>query len=89
MPILARGLPHFYIVLKRNRGDCMTYEEIKDYIGKKVILTDIDGKKFRGLITNTESEFDTASGKEEIELDAGPCFYGIPIDEIKFVLEIE
>lgn len=67
----------------------MTYEKIKDYIGKRVVLTDIDGQKFRGIITNTESEFDTASGKEEIELDAGKVFYGIPFDEIKSIMIIE
>lgn len=67
----------------------MTYEEIKGYIGKKVVLTDIDEQKFRGVITNTESEFDTESGKEEIELDTGKVFYGIPIDEVKSVMEIQ
>lgn len=67
----------------------MTYEELKDYIGKSVILTDIDNQRFRGVITNTESEFDTTSGKEEIELDAGTCFYGIPFDEIKSIMEIK
>ncbi len=67
----------------------MPYEEIKDYIGKRVVLTDIDGQKFRGIITNTESEFDTASGKEEIELDTGKVFYGIPFDEIKEILVVE
>lgn len=67
----------------------MTYEEIKEFIGKKVILTDIDKQRFMGVITNTESEFDTFSGKEEIELDAGSCFYGIPFDEIKSIMIIE
>lgn len=67
----------------------MTYEGIKDYIGKKVVVMDIDGKKFRGVITNTVSEFETSSGKEEIDLDTGKAFYGIPIDEIKSVLEIQ
>lgn len=66
----------------------MTYDEIEDFIGKKVALTDIDGQKFRGVITNTESGLDTDSGKEEIELDTGKIFYGIPIDEIKSVIEI-
>lgn len=68
------------------RGDSMSYDEIKEYIGKKVVLTDIDNKKFRGVITNTESEFDTTSGKEEIELDTGKVCYGIPFDEIKTIL---
>lgn len=67
----------------------MTYDDIKEFIGKKVVLTDIDEQKFRGIITNTESEFDTPSGKEEIELDAGKVFYGIPFDEIKEILVIE
>ncbi len=66
----------------------MTYEEIKDYIGKKVVLTDVDGKKFRGVITNTVPDIETTSGKEEIDLDAGTCFYGIPFDEIKSIMEI-
>lgn len=67
----------------------MSYEEIKEYIGKNVVLTDIDGKKFRGVITNTESEFDTGSGKEEVELYTGKIFYGIPFDEIKSIMKIE
>lgn len=67
----------------------MTYEEIKKYIGRKTSITIKNGKAFKGVITNTESEFDTSSGKEEIELDTGTCFYGIPLDEITSVLEIK
>ena len=67
----------------------MSYDEIKDFIGKQVVLTDIDNQKFRGIITNTESEFITTSGKDEVELDAGTCFYGIPFDEIKSIMEIK
>ena len=66
----------------------MTYEEIKEFIGKQVIVRDVGGKSFKGIITNTESEYDTSSGKEEIDLDARNVFYGIPIDEISEVLEI-
>lgn len=67
----------------------MIYEEIKDYIGKKVILICDNGKRIRGIITNTESEFDTTSGKEEIEIDAGKVFYGIPFDEIESIMIIQ
>lgn len=67
----------------------MTYEEIKDFIGKEVILTDIDNQKFNGIIFNTESEFDTPSGKEEIEMRVGNIWYGIPFDEIKNIMPIE
>ena len=64
----------------------MTYEEIKGFIGKQVIVRDVGGKSFKGIITNTESEYDTSSGKEE--LDAGKVFYGIPLDEVKNIIEI-
>lgn len=67
----------------------MLYGEIKEYIGKSVIVTDMSGEKFRGVITNTESEFDTKSGKEEIELYTGKIYFGIPIDEVKNVVEIQ
>lgn len=66
----------------------MTYDDIKGFIGKQVIVRDIDGNRIKGLLTNTESEFDTSSGKEEIEIDAGKVFYGVPIDEIEKIIEI-
>jgi len=77
------------VQLKQKRGDNMSYDEIKDFIGKDVILTDVDGKKFKGKIYNTESEFDTSSGKEEIEMKVGSAWYGIPFDEIKSIMEIK
>ena len=63
----------------------MTYEEIKDFIGENVILEDVDEQIFIGRITNTESEFDTSSGKEEIEIKVGNCYVGIPFDEIRTI----
>lgn len=66
----------------------MTYDDIKGFIGKLVIVQDIDGNRIKGIITNTESEFDTSSGKEEIEIDAGKVFYGVPLDEIEKIIEI-
>lgn len=67
----------------------MTYEEIKDFIGKRVVLTDIDGQIFRGIIYNVESEFDTSSGKEEIEILVNDVWYGIPFDEIKTIFVVK
>lgn len=78
-----------YRIILVKRGDFMTYEEIKDFIGKKVVLTDIDGQKFQGVIFNTESEFDTSSGKEEIEMRVRDVWYGIPFDEIESILTVE
>ena len=68
----------------------MTYDEVKRFLHKKIIVTDIDGNRIKGILfTNTLSEYDTSSGKEEIELDAGKVFYGIPLDEIKDIIEIK
>ena len=63
------------------------YEEIEPYIGREVILTDIDNQKFIGIIYNTESRFDTSSGKEEIEIRVDDMWYGIPFDEIKSIID--
>lgn len=67
----------------------MTYEKIKEFIGKQVVIRDIRGKSFKGIITNAESEYDTSSGKEEVEIDAGKVYYGVPIDEIEKIIEIK
>ena len=67
----------------------MTYDEINEFMHKKVIVTDIDENHIKGTLTNTVSEYDTTSGKEEIELDAGKISYGIPLDEIKNIVEIQ
>ena len=66
----------------------MTYDQLEKFLGKKVVVTYMDGRHFRGVFTNTESEFDTASGKDEIELDAGTFCYGHPLDEITDMMEI-
>lgn len=81
----------FHIVLDypSKKEAVMKYEIIEKFIDKKVILTDIDGKMFRGVITNTESEFDTLSGKPEVELYTGKIYIGIPFDEIENIIEIE
>lgn len=67
----------------------MTREEIIPHIGKKAVVTADNKQKFMGIITNTESEFDTESGKEEIELYTGHFYVGIPFDEIVSILDIE
>lgn len=66
----------------------MTYEELTKFLGKTVLVTYMDGRQFQGVFTNTESEFDTASGKEEIELDVETFCYGIPLDEITDMEEL-
>jgi hypothetical protein len=65
----------------------MKIEEILDKIENEVIITDTEGRIFKGFFSNTESEFDTSSGEEEIEImipNKGICI-GIPISEIKSI----
>ena len=66
----------------------MTYDALTKFLGKPVLVTYMDGRQFRGVFTNTESEFDTASEKDEIELDAGTFCYDIPLDEITDMTEL-
>lgn len=66
----------------------MEYAEIEKYIGQLVIVTDIDDQKFKSVIYNTESQFDTSFGKEEIEIRVGDVWYGIPFDEIKTIMVV-
>ena len=65
----------------------MKYDDFKDMIGKKVQITTHDGKKYSGLFTNTESEFDTASGVDEIEIEVrttsgNPYYIGIEFSAV-------
>ena len=60
----------------------MTYDALTKFLGKPVLVTYMDGRQFRGVFTNT------ASGKDEIELDAGTFCYGIPLDEITDITEL-
>ena len=60
----------------------MEYEELKEFIGRRVRIYGIDFEPIDGIITNTASEYDTSSGKEEVEIDADKVFYGVPLDEI-------
>ena len=66
----------------------MTYDALTKFLGKPGLVTYMDGRQFRGVFTNTESEFDTASGKDEIELDAGSFCYGIRLHEITDITEL-
>lgn len=67
---------------------------LKDFIGKRVLVTTQDGRQFSGLFTNTESEFDTASGEDEIELEcrtvSGAEYYvGIEFSAVSEIKPLE
>lgn len=64
----------------------MTMFDFKEYFDfeTKVKITTNDGKEYVGIIVGVNNDFDTASGKDEIELDIGNDSYGfvIIIDDI-------
>lgn len=64
----------------------MTIWDFKEYFDfeTKVKITTKDDKEYIGIITGIENDFETNSGKDEIELDVGSrsyCF-SIIIDDI-------
>ena len=71
--------------LTKYLGDVLFHPEQQ----KMVALTFDDGQILRGKIRSYENEFESNSGKEEIDLDTGKIVYGIVIDEIVSVVELE
>ena len=63
----------------------MTLDELKDYFERKVKVTTTDIKTFEGVFWGVEPYYDTSSGDDEMELDAGSIEIGIPISEIKSI----
>lgn len=55
-------------------------------IGDKVSVIDVDGQVFRGVYWGLTSEFDTSSGKDEIEVAMGDYYVSLPIDEVQSVV---
>lgn len=60
----------------------MEVKKVVEYLEKDTRIILKDGKTFEGFLSNTVSEFDTSSGKDEVELITGLYEVGIPIDEI-------
>lgn len=63
--------------------------EYYSMIGAKMRITLFDGSVYEGEFGGPESEFDSFSGKQEIELDTGKNLIGFPEDEIASVELLE
>ena len=61
--------------------------DFKDLFFKKITVTLKDGEKITGVLTGVENDFDTNSGKEEIELAVDDYDIGLEIAEIESVQE--
>lgn len=77
----------------------MKVQDLDKYLGSEVLIFHPekiktvavkmdDGQIFRGRIRGYTSEFDSSSGKDEIDLFTGEVEYGLPIDEIISVTEL-
>lgn len=56
---------------------------------KKVSLSLIDGKEFEGVFTSLIPDYDTDSGKAEVEIFSDHTYFVIPIDEVETITKLE
>lgn len=66
----------------------MEMADFKDLFFKKIAVTLKSGETVAGLLTGVENDFDTSSGKDEIELAIGEYDLALEIDEIETVEEL-
>ncbi len=59
--------------------------DLKKYIDKKVRVIFTDGQTLHGDFTSIVPDYDTDSGKDEMELYIGGAFIQTPIDEVKSI----
>lgn len=67
----------------------MKDEDFAPYFEKQVSLSLIDGKKFEGVFTSLIPDYDTDSGKAEVEIFSDHTYFVIPIDEVKTITKLE
>ena len=66
----------------------MKDEDLAKYIKKKVSLSLID-VKFEGVFTSLIPDYDTDSGKAEVEIFSDHTYFVIPIDEVETITKLE
>lgn len=64
----------------------MTIWDFEDKHEKEVVLTTKDDIVFRGILYLGETEFDSTSGEDEIDIDTGKAYVGIPVSDVKEVV---
>lgn len=61
----------------------MEIKELERYIEKKILVVLTDGRKIIGEFDSVAPDYDTESGKDELELFVGGIYITVPIDEVK------
>lgn len=63
----------------------MKDEDLAPYFEKKVSLS----LKFEGVFTSLIPDYDTDSGKAEVEIFSDHTYFVIPIDEVETITKLE
>lgn len=63
----------------------MIAKDFEKYIDKKVLIMLTDGRGFAGELDSVASDYDTESGKDELELFIGGAYIVVPVDEVKSI----
>lgn len=66
----------------------MTLKDLKEYIDKKVLVMLADGRDVIGELDSIAPDYDTESGKDELELFIEGAYIAVPIDEVKSIKTI-
>ena len=68
---------------KTERASKMTIWDFADLHEKKCSVTTMDGTVFRGDLYLGETEFDSSSGEDEIDVFTGKGYVCLPVSDIK------
>lgn len=63
----------------------MITKDFKEYIDKKVRVTFMDGQEIVGELDSIAPDYDTETGKDEIEIFVSGVYITAPVDEVKKV----
>lgn len=63
----------------------MVIKDFEKYIDKKVLIMLTDGREVVGELDSITPDYDTESGKDELELFIEGAYMTVPIDEVKHI----
>lgn len=63
----------------------MIAKDFERYIDKKVLIMLTDGRGFAGELDSVAPDYDTESGKDELELFIDGAYIVVPVDEVKSI----
>ena len=63
----------------------MVIKDFVKYIDKKVLIMLADGREVVGELDSIAPDYDTESGKDELELFIEGAYMTVPIDEVKSI----